>query len=275
MTTDPFRIRDHVADFDTIVRDILARSEAARANLPMAADLAYGPDPAETLDLFFPAGRKAGMPVHMFIHGGYWRMFSKRDYACVAETVTAAGAIAVIVDYTLMPTVRMATIVDQVRRAGRWVRDNIAAHGGDPARFTVSGHSAGAHLATFLFNRTDAPCGVRATLLLGGLYDLKPLQASFLKDEIAITDEEVAAFTPMTRRHDPATRVSVLVGADETPPFHEQAARFARLLETQGLDVSRHDLAGRNHMDSVRDLAVASSDAAQLLQDVIRSAPAA
>ncbi|CAN7319009.1 hypothetical protein [Mesorhizobium caraganae] len=28
----------------------------------------------------------------------------------------------------------------------------MADHGGDPGRLTVSGHSAGAHLATMLFN---------------------------------------------------------------------------------------------------------------------------
>ncbi|UXN74064.1 alpha/beta hydrolase fold domain-containing protein [Devosia sp. A8/3-2] len=49
----------------------------------------------------------------MFIHGGYWRAFSKSDYSLVADTVTAAGVIAVIVDYALMPAMRMATLVDQ------------------------------------------------------------------------------------------------------------------------------------------------------------------
>ncbi|RUU07917.1 alpha/beta hydrolase, partial [Mesorhizobium sp. M6A.T.Ca.TU.002.02.2.1] len=99
MQSDPFRIRDYVADFDKIVQDIVHRSEAVRATIPMAADVAYGPDQTETIDLFFPTGKRSGLPVHMFIHGGYWRMFSKRDYSYVATTITQAGAIAVIVDY--------------------------------------------------------------------------------------------------------------------------------------------------------------------------------
>ena len=152
MQKDPFRIRDHVAEFDTIVAEIVRRSTESRANIPMVADVAYGPDATETVDLFFPKGKRERLPVHMFIHGGYWRMFSKRDYSYVAETVTSAGAIAVIVDYALMPAVRMAAIVDQVRRARQWVADHIADYGGDPGRLTVSGHSAGAHLATMLFD---------------------------------------------------------------------------------------------------------------------------
>ncbi|CAH1651808.1 Arylformamidase [Hyphomicrobiales bacterium] len=266
---DPFRIRDHVAEFDEIVREIVGRSEATRLRRPMAADISYGADPTETVDLFFPAVRRESMPVHMFIHGGYWRMFSKRDYSYVAETIIKAGAIAVIVDYALMPSVRMATIVDQVRRARRWVVDYIAAYGGDPARLTVSGHSAGAHLATFLFTEAEIPAGIQAALLLGGLYDLKPLQSSFLRSEIGITNAEVGSFTPLTHRHDKNTKVKIMVGGNETPPFHDQAKAFASSLRSQGLRVSSVTLADRNHMDSVRDLGTASSEAGRHLMEVI------
>ena len=271
---DPFRIRDHVVEFDDIVAEIVRRSEDTRTNVPMVADVAYGDDATETIDLFFPEGKRDRLPVHMFIHGGYWRMFSKRDYSCIADTVTAAGAIAVIVDHALMPAVRMATLVDQVRRARDWVVAHIADYGGDPDRLTVSGHSAGAHLASFLFTRDQTPSHIRAALLLGGLYELEPLRSSFLQAEIGLTDTEVAAFTPTTHDHDPTTEVVLLVGADETPPFHDLADRFSSRLRSQGLVVSRADLAGRNHMDSVRDLAIARSDAGQRLMQLIRNVPA-
>jgi arylformamidase len=268
MQKDPFRTRDHVADFDDIVADIVARSARTRATLPMAGDLAYGEHPAEKLDLFFPPGRGGNLPVHIFIHGGYWRMFSKADYSYIADTATKAGAIAVIVDYALMPGVRMAAIVEQVRRAKQWVLDNIASYGGDPGRISLSGHSAGAHLATFLFE-TPAPARIHAALLLGGLYDLKPLQTSFLEPLIGITDVEAAAFTPMARRHAPETAVTILVGDQETPPFHQQAADFAAQLRTRGLIVNEVCLHDRHHMDSVRDLGIAGTQAGDCLVEVI------
>jgi len=269
METDAFRIRGHVADFDGIVSDIVARSAATRATVPMQADIAYGDGPSETVDLFFPSNAATPRPVHMFIHGGYWRSFSKNDYSLVADTVVAAGAIAVIVDYALMPEVRMATLVDQVRRAKQWVLNNIAGHGGDPARLTISGHSAGAHLATILFQHERAPSRVQSALLLGGLYDLKPLQKSFLKHEIALTDDEVAAFTPMKKQYDASTSVMVLVGARETPPFHQQANTFSRKLQGQGLKVSQRIVVNRNHMDSVRDLGVPHSLTGRYLTELI------
>jgi len=254
MDYDPFRIRDHVADFDAIVADIVTRSAAARASLPVKADIAYGSGPSESLDIFSPVDASGPRPVHMFIHGGYWRMFSKDDYSYIANAVTAAGAIAVIIDYALMPSVRLDVIVDQVRRARDWVRKNIGGYGGDPERFTVSGHSAGAHLASCLFTTDQANNGVDAALLLSGLYDLEPLQSSFLKAEIALTDEEVARFTPLSMSHDPDTRVEIMVGASETEPFHAQAADFALHLGNAGLDVSQKVIVARNHMNIVRDL---------------------
>ncbi|MBB6410786.1 alpha/beta hydrolase [Mesorhizobium sangaii] len=269
MQKDPFRIRDHVAEFDDIVAEIVRRSTQSRANIPMVADVAYGPDATETVDLFFPKGKRERLPVHMFIHGGYWRMFSKRDYSYVAETVANAGAIAVIVDYALMPAVRMAVIVGQIRRARQWVAEHIADYGGDPGLLTISGHSAGAHLATMLFEDDSRPSGIKAALLLGGLYDLKPLQTSFLAGEIAITDEEVHLFSPISKTCDPSVAVEISVGADETPPFHSQAAIYTDHLERQGLDVSRTTLAAANHMSSVRDLGVAGTDAASLLARLV------
>lgn len=265
MAKDPFRIRDHVPEFDDIVAEIVRRSAETRAKVPMAADVPYGPDGTETVDLFFPQGERDRLPVHMFIHGGYWRMFSKRDYSYVADTVTNAGAIAVIVDYALMPSVRMATIVDQIRRARQWIHDHIASYGGDPGQLTVSGHSAGAHLATMLFDGNTRPSGIKGALLLGGIYDLRPLQESFLAAEIAITDQEVERFSPVDHSFDPGVAVAVSVGAEETPPFHSQAAAFAENLERQGLVVSRTSLAGANHMSSVRDLGIAGTGAASSL----------
>ena len=269
MAKDPFRTRDHVPEFDDIVDEIRRRSAETRAKIPMVADMAYGVGHAETLDLFFPEGRRDRLPVHIFIHGGYWRMFSKSDYSYVAETVTKAGAIALILGYALMPAVRMATIVDQIRRAGQWVREHIATHGGDPGMLTVSGHSAGAHLATMLFDDASRPSGIKGALLLGGIYDLKPLQTSFLANEIAITDEEVDRFSPINHRFDPSVPVELAVGADETAPFHDQAASFADRLEKQGLVVSRTDLAATNHMSSVRDLGLVGTQAEALLAGLL------
>lgn len=266
MTADPFRIRDHVVNFDEIVGDIRNRSRATRRTLKMEANVAYGPDPGETLDIFLPDGAASDMPIHMFIHGGYWRMFSKEDYSCIADTITGTGAVAAIVDYALMPTVRMDVLVAQVLKAKAFLLGHADRFGATSRRFSVSGHSAGAHLATFLFNRSATPSGVASAFLLGGVYDLGPLQTSFLREEIALTDEEVERFTPMHHEHDPETRVAIITGELETAPFRNQANAFRDVLATQGLEVSASHITGGDHMSTVRDLAIAGTRAATALQ---------
>ncbi|MFP3546682.1 alpha/beta hydrolase [Rhizobium sp. SIMBA_035] len=265
METDPFRIRDHVADFDAIVGEIVAASARTCETLAMIPDVSYGDGPDETVDIFFPKGRRQNLPVHLFIHGGYWRMFSKRHYSCIANTVTMAGAIAVIVDYSLMPGRRMDVLVDQIVRVKEWVVQHIASYGGDPMRLSVSGHSAGAHLATFTFEESGTAPGVSGAFLLGGLYDLAPLRHSFLQKEIALTEEEVSRFTPLFRRHQAGCRVVVAVGEDETPPFHEQSKAFFSHIAGQRLPALRETIGGRNHMNSVRDMGVPGTKAGDLL----------
>jgi arylformamidase len=143
---DLFRTRDHVADFDRYLAEYARRSVQSRERHAHQLDVAYGDSPAERLDLFLPPPSTSPRPIHLFIHGGYWRMFSKDDFSFIADTVLAAGGIAAIMDYSLMPGARMDTIVGEVRRAAKWLRTHATEFGGDAKRLTVSGHSAGARL---------------------------------------------------------------------------------------------------------------------------------
>ncbi|MGO4723015.1 MULTISPECIES: alpha/beta hydrolase [unclassified Inquilinus] len=250
---DPFMIRAHVPEFETHLAAYRRASEQARRTLRGVPDLAYGDHPDEKLDLYLPAEGEGSHPVHVFVHGGYWRAFSKADYAFVADAVTAQGAIAAIIDYSLMPKARMAVLVDQVRRAVAWVAANAGRWGGDPKAISASGASAGAHLASFLAchgAREDAAPAmpVRSLLLVSGIYDLGPITRSFLQPEIALTAAEVAAWSPLAATPMPGRAVDIVVGADETPPFLGQGRAFAAHLAAAGVDASFTTLPGENHM---------------------------
>jgi len=273
---DPFRTRDHVAEFDDVVDAFRESSNATRRNLRSEIDVPYGTGPAEKLDIFYPPAtsipKPAGLPVHMFIHGGYWRMFSKDDFSYIADTVTAAGAIAVILDYALMPKHRMALLIDQVRRAAGWVAKEIRRRGGDPFSLSVSGHSAGAHLATWLVDQRDPHPDYRVSscLLLGGIYDLEPLQRSFLQLDLALSDSEVAQWTPLAVSHRKDCTYSIHVGEDETAPFHDQAARFDRSLIAGGCASALAVIPATNHMTSALALGNPFSAIGKSLTSTIR-----
>ncbi|HEV7416643.1 MAG TPA: alpha/beta hydrolase, partial [Tianweitania sediminis] len=101
--TDPYRIRDFVPDFDAIAAEFAARSRSLSATATMRVDVAYGSRPRETLDLIFPDRITEGAPLHVFVHGGYWRSGNKEDYRFVAAPVLAVGGICALVEYDLMP----------------------------------------------------------------------------------------------------------------------------------------------------------------------------
>jgi hypothetical protein len=132
-----------VPDFKSFQARREQPNASARARLRCAADIAYGSHPLHGVDVY-PAAN-AGAPVHMFFHGGYWRMQDKRNFAFIAGALVDAGICAVIVNYALCPDVTLDGVVGSALLATEWTVRNIAAYGGDPARVTLSGHSAGAH----------------------------------------------------------------------------------------------------------------------------------
>ena len=239
--------------------EIAARSRATTARARVRADVAYGARPRETLDLVFPPEPRAGAPLHMFVHGGYWRSGEKADYRGVAEPVLAAGGIAAIVEYDLMPGTRLPVIVGQVRRAAGWLVANAAALGADPARVTASGHSAGAHLAACIMAEGpgEPPRAIpplRRLLLVSGIYDLADIPGSFLRDEARMTPAEAAAFSPLAWRHAAGPHRTIVVGERETPPFHDQARALERLLLGDGQPMRRIVEPGADHMSIVLEL---------------------
>src|SRR5262244_2663728 len=101
-------------------------------------NVAYGSSPRETLDIY--AADKAGGPVLVYIHGGYWRSGNKEDNCNFVPTFTKRGATAVLVEYDLCPKVTVTDIVRQTRAAIAWVHRNIMRYSGNPEKLYVSGH---------------------------------------------------------------------------------------------------------------------------------------
>lgn len=274
---DPYRIRSFVPDFEAISAEIAARSRALAARAMMWVGSPYGTAPRERMDILLPPNLRNGAPIHMFVHGGYWRSGDKADYTCVAAPVLAAGGIAAIVEYDLMPGTRLPVLVGQVRRAAAWLAAQARGLGADPARLTVSGHSAGAHLASYLaatgpFDPDPPATPVAGLLLLSGIYDLSGIPGSFLKDEARMTPAEAQAWSPLTSHQHAGPRRIVALGAEETPPFHDQAARLHSQFRARGIEsrlISRPDL---NHMNVVLDLADPGQPLGQALADLVQSA---
>lgn len=272
---DLYRTRDFVPDFDAISAQYGELSRELSSRFRLKADVGYGHRDREKIDLIFPAGETQKAPLHVFIHGGYWRHGDKANYRFVAAPALAAGAIVAIVEYDLMPGQRLPLLVDQVRRAVHWLQRNASEFGADPARITVSGHSAGAHLASYLAAcgpRDDAQIqlpALKGMILLSGIYDLADIPDSFLKNEAAMTHGEAADWSPLSASHRPSPLRVIAHGGDETSPFHNQAAALDRKLSAEGHATELVAMPGLNHMSGLLNLASADGWLGQRMATMI------
>jgi acetyl esterase/lipase len=103
----------------------------------------------QVLDVYSPRDAK-NLPVVFWIHGGGWQTGDKTSVQMKPQVFVDKGFVFVSTNYRLLPDVDMATIVRDIAKSIHWVHDHIAAHGGDPQRLLVMGHSAGAQLAALV-----------------------------------------------------------------------------------------------------------------------------
>ncbi|MDM7852459.1 alpha/beta hydrolase [Pseudochrobactrum kiredjianiae] len=277
MSEDLYRIRDYVPDFDAIAHEYTERSRELSAKQKMLVDIRYGQREREVLDIILPDRLKSGAPIHVFVHGGYWRSGEKESYRFLATPVLAADGIAVIVEYDLMPDQRLDVLVDQVRRAIGWVEKHADDFGADPRRLTVSGHSAGAHLISFLAARGSAEStmpalpAIKGLLLVSGIYDLSGIPDSFLRDEAKMTVTEAQNWSPLMSTQHPCPQRIIAFGSLETPPFHQQAAALKAQLSFQNSAAELVPVINLNHMSIVLDLADPTTYLGKRLADMVAS----
>jgi arylformamidase len=238
-------------------------NQRAAATLRAIRDIPYAEGALRDLDIY-PAPSGASAPVHVFFHGGYWRAQDKANFAFIAEPLVRHGITAVIANYPLCPAVTLDEIVAAARDAVAWVARNIARHGGDPARITLSGHSAGAHLVAAIMAEDWPARGlpadiVKGAVMISGIYDPAPAIRTTVNADIRLTPELAA-------RHDheripPRLRCPAWIVAGGREPWHwiDQSFRYAHHLRRHGMDPGVLVCPGFHHFDILDQLGDAAS----------------
>lgn len=218
-------------------------SRRVRGQTPAELDIAYGEGPAERLDVFLPpsVGRapvhasgantpRTGAPILFFIHGGWWRALDKSDHSWVAPAFTQAGALVVVPNYSLCPTVGIGDIALQMTRALAWTARHAHRLGGDVSRLVVAGHSAGGHLTAMMhacrWREVGAdlpPALVQRALSISGVFDLEPLRrAPFLQVDLRLTPATVRQLSPAGFPAPASGELHLVAGALESEEFARQ-----------------------------------------------------
>ncbi|NJN83203.1 MAG: alpha/beta hydrolase [Caldilineaceae bacterium] len=248
-------------------------SARARHELTCHLDAPFGPTPAEIVDIF-PAA-KPGAPVLVFIHGGYWRAFTSKEFSFVARGPVAHGMTVVVTNYALCPEVTLDEITRQSRAALAWLWHNVERFNGDRDQINVVGHSAGGQQVGMLA-ATDWAGGyglpadlIKAGIPISGLFDLRPFVHSWLQPSLQLDAGIIQRQSPLFNLPESGPRLWVTVGGLESAEFRRQSEEFAAAWQAQGLHGEQQVLEGKNHFDLINGLADAESDFCQSVVDFV------
>ena len=251
------------------------------ATVPMGGvtvtrNVAYGPAPRETLDVYRPRDVSAATPVVVFIYGGAWNSGSKAVYPFVAATLARTGMVVVVPDYRVYPEVKYPDFLRDCARAVAWTQahEPLAANmqRGSSTLFLM-GHSAGAYNAAMLaldpawLRDAGADPGRVAGLIgLAGPYDFLPITDP---DVIPIFPDAGPDTQPITYAgpHSPPTLL--LAGTDDRTVRPGNSQRLAARLKAEGSDATLILYPGIGHVGLVTAFAPAFQWRAPVLRDAL------
>jgi arylformamidase len=274
-----YDVEKSVPDFRPYAEFFIKESAKAREELNCALDVPFGPTVEETVDIF--PSRDPDAPILVFIHGGYWRILSSKEFSLVARGPVALGFTVIVTNYTLCPKVTLPEITRQSRAVIAWIRHSNKAFNGDRHRVYVAGHSAGGHQVAMLLGTRWAedyglpPDVIRGGFAISGLFDLRPLRFSWLQPKLQLTEDVVQTESPQFSLPNRAAPLLLSVGGSESAEFHRQSSDYLRAWKAAGLQGSTFDQPGRNHFTAIEGFVKKDSDLCQQLLTFVKTCEAA
>jgi arylformamidase len=210
-------------------------------------DLRYGPRERNRID-FFKAAEKA--PTLLFIHGGYWQTRAKEVFSIFAEGPMAHAINVALIGYTLAPDATLDEIVAEIHAGIDFLGHELPGLGGDASGIVASGWSAGGHLTAMALSHPK----VKAGMAISGIYDLEPIQHSYLNVKLGLDEPMSRRNSPMMQAGGPLKPLSLVVGSAELPLLRKQTADFAGHRAKFGLPVTYEEIPGANHFTILEEL---------------------
>ena len=247
-------LRARHPDFQVFLDINENESERVRNRYECHLDEKYGEAPLQSIDIF--PSNVSNSPIHIFIHGGYWRALDKASYSFVAEPFVKNNVTTCIVNYGLIPTVNMGGLVTDISSALRWIQNNAAKYNGNPNQLIISGHSAGGHLAliTYILNEDLRP-SILGICSLSGIFDLSGIKSSYLNEVLQLNEEDVDSYSVSNKDLGVLKcAIHISVGSNETDFFIKESKSLYQTLSRLASDVEFYDYPELNHYQIVHKL---------------------
>jgi acetyl esterase len=283
------KIRAHGAVLDMpFTQSIYAPLLAAqpRDGVAIGRDIPYDTDERHRLDVYRPdAVDGAQRDVILFFHGGGFVRGDKTEKENFGLYFARRGFVVAIANYRLAPKHVWPAGAEDVIAAYRWLRDNAAGFGGNPARIFLMGESAGAaHVATAaLVRRFHPPTGfvTPGIALISGVYDAELELRARRQFKVATPDPRNESYygSDFERYREMSTiqlidaaPIPVLITYAELdlPQMQVQAGGLFSCLVTQhGFDPDLHVVRAHNHLTQVYSVNTGDESLTHIICDFI------
>ena len=256
-----------IDNIEPYISAYIAKSEEARKKIGEGKEFSYGSRPSQRIDFFVPPNNKdKKFPLLVFIHGGYWQELSKKESSFAAPAWVENEIAFAAIDYTLAPEVSLQEIVKECQDAISWMISEAEQLSIDTNRIVLVGSSAGAHLAAM----TAMEIPVRATVLISGIYELRPLVGTYINEALNLNLNEAKELSPLHKDLRDFPETVICWGAIETEEFKTQSRQFANRLTDQEIPSMVFEVAERNHFDVVFELTDLSTQMGRELLSYLR-----
>ena len=254
-------------------------------------DATYGEGDRAKIDFYYPKGSNLsdpkaldGVPIFVFIHGGYWEEGSRSFYRGLAKPYLDQNAIVAFIGYDLSSdSHKIPDTEQQCVKALTFLTDKYP-----KSRVVLSGHSAGAYLATAMLSYQQLVPRFHALVLLCGVYELSDLMNTHIRKAIDVSrlDEQNLLCRqfgkPSINRNDDVDadkkndqknkqnlignskdardtkcklpKILMYIGESESPIFHCQSIRMFEKLSRDGFNVTFNALKGEDHFSLIEEM---------------------
>lgn len=142
------------------------------ASVHQVKDIAYGNHENQKIDVYYQQGGQ-NLPVLFMVHGGGWRRGDKGG-AHVAGNKAAhwvpKGFVFISANYRMVPDADPVVQADDIRAALSYAQTHAHEWGGNPDKFILLGHSAGAHLIAMVTSLYEQSIRAGVRPWLGSIY---------------------------------------------------------------------------------------------------------
>ena len=260
-----FNPRESVENFSHYLEDSLLKSKDVKKQTHIYENIAYGKGPLQKLDIFGKNNKEVLKPLHIFIHGGYWRALDKDYHAHMSVPFNKNNILFFNINYDLCPKVTLSDICDQAIEAIIWIFNNSKNYGGNNKKISISGHSAGAHLVSYLlsidWSKYDLPKNIfQGAALISGIYNLKIVQKISVNKELNLSNKEVQEKTTLNKL--PTFKIPLFISYGENEPegWKHQSISYCDFLTKNDYKYKVFSSKGDNHFTLIDTLANENSN---------------